>query len=449
MNATPTPFPQEPLPAPSVLNGLKASFHTLGCKLNFAETSALAQALHTLGVQTVLPHEEPDLCLVNTCSVTDTADKKCRSLIRRLHRLHPEAMIGVTGCYAQLKGEALAALPGVVAVTGTARKQELIALLQEYLQTHSIRSAATPDPQLFEPACSREGRTRYFLKVQDGCNYFCTYCTIPMARGRSRNGSIALLVRQAQEVARLGGKEIVLTGVNIGDYGRSTGETLPNLLRALVAVDGIERLRIGSIEPDLLTDELIDLVAAQPKLMPHFHIPLQSGSDEVLKLMHRHYTTELFARKTRQILQVLPDAFIGIDVIAGMRGETDEHWGETKQFLQEIPFAALHVFPYSERAGTRALSITPVVPEPVKAMRVSELISLSEQKYALFAQRFAGTVRPVLWERKQDAQGVIHGFTDNYLRVAYPYNESLPERILPARLGPYNAARDALSVTLL
>ena len=325
----------------------RAAYVTLGCKLNFAETSSLRDQLQAQGILPAVDGEEADVCIVNTCSVTETADQKCRQAIHRLHRQHPDAAIIVIGCYAQLKAGEIARMEGVDLVLGMEQKGEVPQRIHQLLARkaqlatagaacHESVAVPTKDIRTFVPSCSRGDRTRYFLKVQDGCNYYCTYCTIPIARGRSRNGSIASLVAQAEEVARQGGKEIVITGVNIGDFGRTTGETFLQLIQALDRVEGIERYRISSIEPNLLTDEIIEWCARSRAFMPHFHIPLQSGSDTVLRLMHRHYDTALFRTKVERIRQVMPDAFIGVDVIVGTRGETAECFEETYTFLESL-----------------------------------------------------------------------------------------------------------------
>ena len=370
------------------------------------------------------------MCILNTCSVTETADQKCRQAIHRLHRQHPDAAIIVIGCYAQLKAGEIARMEGVDLVLGMEQKGEVPQRIHQLLARkaqlatagaacHESVAVPTKDIRTFVPSCSRGDRTRYFLKVQDGCNYYCTYCTIPIARGRSRNGSIASLVAQAEEVARQGGKELVITGVNIGDFGRTTGETFLQLIQALDRVEGIERYRISSIEPDLLTDEIIEWCASSRSFMPHFHIPLQSGSDTVLRLMHRHYDTALFRTKVERIRQVMPDAFIGVDVIVGTRGETAECFEETYTFLESLDISQLHVFSYSERPGTKALDIPHVVTPQEKHARSQRLIALSERKHRAFCQRFVGTVRPVLWEHAREGQP-MQGFTDNYVRVEMP-----------------------------
>ena len=408
----------------------RAAYVTLGCKLNFAETSSLRDQLQAQGILPAVDGEEADVCIVNTCSVTETADQKCRQAIHRLHRQHPDAAIIVIGCYAQLKAGEIARMEGVDLVLGMEQKGEVPQRIHQLLARkaqlatagaacHESVAVPTKDIRTFVPSCSRGDRTRYFLKVQDGCNYYCTYCTIPLARGRSRNGSIASLVAQAEEGARQGGKEIVITGVNIGDFGRTTGETFLQLIQALDRVEGIERYRISSIEPNLLTDEIIEWCARSRAFMPHFHIPLQSGSDTVLRLMHRHYDTALFRTKVERIRQVMPDAFIGVDVIVGTRGETAECFEETYTFLESLDISQLHVFSYSERPGTKALEIPHVVSPQEKHARSQRLIALSERKHRAFCQRFVGTVRPVLWEHAREGQP-MQGFTDNYVRVEKP-----------------------------
>ena len=361
----------------------------------------------------------PDICVVNTCSVTELADKKCRQTIRRLANRYPDAVIVVTGCYAQLKKDEVAAIEGVDIVLGSEQKMEISAYLDRWLATRKPQVEVTPakDIRAFSPSCSRGDRTRYFLKVQDGCDYFCSYCTIPFARGRSRSGSIESLVAQAREVAAEGGKEIVITGVNIGDFGKNTGESFIDLVRALDAVEGIERYRISSIEPDLLTDEIIDFCARSRAFMPHFHIPLQCGSDTVLRLMRRHYDSALFAHKVEMIKRLIPDAFIGVDLMVGTRGETEELFEESRRFVDGLDITRLHVFPYSERPGTLALrTIDHVVDQHTKSVRAGKMIALSDRKLRAFMQQYAGTVRPVLFEQPQPGMP-MHGFTDNYIRV--------------------------------
>lgn len=403
----------------SSFDNCKAEFHTLGCKLNFAETSTIARIFAERGIRRAQPGEVPDICVVNTCSVTELADKKCRQTIRRLANRYPDAVIVVTGCYAQLKKDEVAAIDGVDIVLGSEQKMEISAYLDRWLATRKPQVEVTPakDIRAFSPSCSRGDRTRYFLKVQDGCDYFCSYCTIPFARGCSRSGSIESLVAQAREVAAEGGKEIVITGVNIGDFGKNTGESFIDLVRALDAVEGIERYRISSIEPDLLTDEIIDFCARSRAFMPHFHIPLQCGSDTVLRLMRRHYDSALFAHKVEMIKRLIPDAFIGVDLMVGTRGETEELFEESMRFVDGLDITRLHVFPYSERPGTLALrTIDHVVDQHTKSVRAGVMIALSDRKLRAFMQRYAGTVRPVLFEQPQPGMP-MHGFTDNYIRV--------------------------------
>lgn len=403
-----------------------ALYHTFGCKLNFAETSSVARRMADMGIRRAEKGEVPDLIFVNTCSVTELADKKCRQTIRSYNRRYPEASIVVTGCYAQLKSAEVAALPGVALVIGNDRKGEIDSFVARFLDDRRKECSVIParDIRSFSPSCSRGDRTRYFLKVQDGCDCWCTYCTIPAARGRSRSGTVAQLVEQVRRVADEGGREVVITGVNIGDFGRrqpdapegAPRETFLDLIRALDAVEGIDRYRISSIEPDLLTDESIEFCAKSRAFMPHFHIPLQCGSDEVLRLMRRRYDTALFRRKIERIVELMPDAFIGVDLIVGARGETDELFEESVRFVQSLPITRLHIFPYSERPGTRALEIPYVVDPQEKHRRMERMTRLSDEKFETFARRYLGTVRPVLLEHSRPGQPMA-GFTDNYLRV--------------------------------
>jgi len=415
---------------------LKVLYHTFGCKLNFAETSTLAEMLAAKGFVTARRGEKPDIVVVNTCSVTQEADKKCRQVIRSLSRRYPEAAIMVTGCYAQLKPQEVASLPGVAIVAGSNRKLEMAAFIDRWLADRASRVEVEPtrDIRDFVPSCSRGDRTRYFLKVQDGCDYFCTYCTIPFARGRSRSGSIDSLVAQAQAAADAGAREIVLTGVNVGDFGKGRSDTFFDLIRELDRVDGIDRFRISSIEPNLLSDEIIDWVAQSRSFMPHFHIPLQSGDDDVLRLMRRHYDTALFRHRVERIRAAMPDAFIGVDLIVGARGETPGRYASSRAFVESLDISRLHVFPYSERPGTRALQLDEaVVAQEVKHERARDMIALSDVKLDSFSRRFAGTVRNVLVEHRS-AAGVMHGFTDNYLRVRLDDNPDMYNRLVPVLL---------------
>ena len=434
----------------TIFQNKKAVYYTLGCKLNFAETSTIGKMLKEVGVRTLRKGEQADICVINTCSVTEMADKKCRQAIHRLAKEHPGAFIVVTGCYAQLKPGQVADIEGVDLVLGAEQKGDLMKYLGN-LEKHEHGEAittATKDIRTFVPSCSRGDRTRYFLKVQDGCDYFCSYCTIPFARGRSRNGKIADLVEQARQVAAEGGKEIVLTGVNIGDFGKTTGESFFDLVKALDAVEGIERYRISSIEPNLLTDEIIEYVAQSRRFMPHFHIPLQSGSDEVLKLMRRRYDTELFASKVRKVKEVIPDAFIGVDVIVGTRGETDEYFEQAYEFIKSLDVTQLHVFSYSERPGTQALKIDHVVTPEKKHRRSQRLLELSDEKTHAFYARHIGQTLPVLLERSKPGTP-MHGFTANYIRVEVPHNDTLDNQVVPVRLGDFNEDGTALQGMVL
>ena len=409
----------------TIFENKKIAFQTLGCKLNFAETSALGRQLSEIGFIKAKTNEEADVVIINTCSVTDTADKKGRQMIHRMIKRHPNAYIVVTGCYAQLKPEEIANIEGVDLVLGANEKVILPQFLEnlakkQHGEYHVVRTAQIRN---FRPECSADDRTRHFLKVQDGCDYYCTYCTIPFARGRSRNASIAETITVAQQAIADGAKEIVLTGVNTGDFGRSTGETFFELIQALDNLNGDIRYRISSIEPNLLTDEIIDFVANSRHFAPHFHIPLQSGSDELLKLMHRRYDTALFASKIARIKQVMPNAFIGVDVMVGVRGETLELFDECKQFIESLPISQLHVFTYSERAGTKALSIEPIVPINERRRRNEILQQVSESKLNTFYQSQQGKEAIVLWEDSKKGD-MMHGFTENYVKVETKYNKN-------------------------
>ncbi len=430
-----------------------AAYYTLGCKLNFAETSTIGRTLEAKGIRRARNGEKADLCIINTCSVTELADKKCRQAIRRIARQHPGAHIIVTGCYAQLKPDEIVRIPGVDMVLGAGEKGEIaryIDRLQNPDEAHRIFTTPSPEINTFAPSCSRGDRTRYFLKVQDGCDYFCSYCTIPFARGRSRNGRIADLVEQARGVAREGGHEIVLTGVNIGDFGKTTEETFFELVKELEKVEGIDRYRISSIEPNLLTDEIIDFVAASKHFAPHFHIPLQSGSDEVLHLMRRRYDTGLFARRIEHIKRVMPDAFIGVDLIVGMRGETDERFEESARFVDSLDISQLHVFTYSERPGTQALKIEPIVPQETRHDRCRRILEISERKLHDFYASQRGKIRPVLFEHPAK-NAPMHGFTDNYVRIELPYDKALVNTVHNVKLGDFIEKNDisALHAQLL
>lgn len=428
-----------------------AAYYTLGCKLNFSETSTIGKILKSAGFHTARSGEQVDVCVINTCSVTEIADKKGRQIIHQIVRRHPEAFVVVTGCMAQLKPEEVAHIEGVDVVLGADKKNDILKYLNHLEKNKGEGLTAvipSKDIRTFVPSCSHGDRTRYFLKIQDGCNYFCTYCTIPFARGRSRNGSIASLVEQARQVAEEGGKEIVLTGVNMGDFGRSTNETFFDLVKALDDVEGIERYRISSLEPDLLYDEIIDFVAQSKRFMPHFHIPLQSGSDEVLKLMHRRYDKSLFAEKIEHIKKVMPDAFIGVDVIVGTRGETDELFEESFRFIESLDVTQLHVFSYSERPGTQALNIDYIVSPEIKHQRSQRLLNLSEEKLKAFYLRHRGQEMPILVEKPKKGMPP-HGFTPNYIRAEVEQAETLNNHIVRIKLGEMNEENTALKATII
>ena len=435
----------------TVFQDKTAVYYTLGCKLNFSETSTIGKKLKEAGVRNARKGEQADICVVNTCSVTEVADKKCRQAIHRLVKNHPDAFVVVTGCYAQLKPVEVSNISGVDLVLGAEQKGDILSFLGNLKKKEHGESfiGPTKDIRTFSPSCSRGDRTRYFLKVQDGCNYYCTYCTIPIARGRSRNASIKSLVEQAEQVAFEGGKEIVLTGVNIGDFGRTTGESFLDLIKELDNVEGIERFRISSIEPDLLTDEIIEFCASSRAFMPHFHIPLQSGSDEVLKLMHRHYDRSLFAAKISKIKSLMPDAFIGVDVIVGTRGETPDYFQDSYDFIRSLDLTQLHVFTYSERPGTKALNIAYTVSPQERHTRSQLLLEWSEQQTLAFYARHIGMEKTVLLEKPKPGMP-FHGFTDNYIRVEVADAKSYHDNTLvKVRLGDFNVEKTALRATII
>lgn len=435
----------------SVFQGKKAVYHTLGCKLNFSETSTFAKSLEEMGVVEAGKDEPADICLINTCSVTEVADHKCRQAIHKLVRQNPNAFVVVTGCYAQLETEKVSNIEGVNLVLGANEKANLIQFLSDaWGKEHQYHSVKTKEIKTFQPSCSRGNRTRYFLKVQDGCNYFCTYCTIPYARGFSRNPSISSLVEQATKAAGEGGKEIVLTGVNIGEFGENSDESFLDLVKALDNVRGIERFRISSLEPDLMGDDLIEYCAGSRAFMPHFHIPLQSGSDKVLKLMHRRYDKDLFRRKVELIKKLMPDAFIGVDVMVGCRGEEPELFDECYDFLKSLDVTQLHVFPYSERPGTLALKIPYIVSDTEKKLRSKLLLDLSEEKRLAFYESHIGTLADVLFEKSNRGRA-MHGFTRNYIRVELPASiarESYDNQIIKVRLKGFNHDKSALKAEI-
>ena len=410
---------------------MKIAFTTLGCKLNFAESSALGKALLERGHERAKKGEEADVCVINTCSVTDAADHKDRQMIHRIRRQNPNAILIVTGCYAQLKPTEIAHIEGVDYVLGQDEKFNLPAFIEKIENARTKRQkeegevhiSAIREVEDFHGAYSKDDRTRCFLKVQDGCNYFCSYCTIPLARGKSRNPSISSIVAQAEEALRGGAKEIVLTGVNIGDFGRSTGEKFIDLVRALDNIEGTFRIRISSCEPNLLSDEIIDFVANSRHFAPHFHIPLQSGSNEVLKIMGRRYTRELFAERVAHIKSVMPNAFIGVDCMVGVRGETDSCWTDYVDFIEQLPVSQLHVFTYSERANTRMLEMDLyVVPQKERERRSRQLHEVSARKTEQFYHEHEGDKAVVLWESR-DKDGLMSGFTENYIKLSCPYDK--------------------------
>lgn len=420
----------------------KIAYITLGCKLNFAETSTYARQFSAEGYETVPGNSPADIYVVNTCSVTEHADKKCRNLIRRLHKLSPGAIIAVTGCYAQLQPQQILDIEGVDVVVGAQDKPRLVELVhaQEAERQKMVCHTELKDINSFFPAYSTGERTRSFLKVQDGCNYFCSYCTVPYARGASRNIPIAELVKQAEAAAATGIREIVITGVNTGDFGRTTGESFLDLLKALNGVEGIERYRISSIEPNLLTEEIIDWIATGTKFLPHFHIPIQSGCDRTLKEMHRRYTTEMFSEKIALIRRKLESpqelgtrVFIGIDVIVGFPGESDEDFEQTYSLLERLQPAFLHIFPYSRRGGTPAAARTDQVQESVKSAREAQLQALCDRLHSEFIRANSGRTLPVLFESKVIG-GRMFGYTDNYIKVERPYDRSLIGKVVDVKL---------------
>lgn len=420
--------------------GKKVAFYTLGCKLNYAESSSMARKFEDIGFERVDYKDEADVYVINTCTVTAESDKKSRNLIRSAMKRNPNALMMVTGCYAQLKPDDIAHLKGVDYVLGSGEKMNITSYVTELKKNQEPIVRITDHRKIknFFNSYSYGDRTRTFLKVQDGCNYFCTFCTIPMARGLSRNDSIANTIEEARKVVEKGTKEIILTGVNIGDFGRSTGETFFDLVKALDKVEGLERIRISSVEPNLLADEIIEFVAKSKRFVPHFHIPLQAGSDEVLSLMKRKYRTDLFANRIQKIKTLMPDAFIGVDVIAGTNGETEELFLDSYNFILDQDISQLHVFPYSERPGTFALKIPHVVPVHERKERVQRYIDLSERKHRMFYETQLGQVRPVLFEH-QNVKDKMYGWTDNYLRVELPWRPELVNKVVQVKLEAINA----------
>ncbi len=413
------------------------AFHTLGCKLNFSESSTLARSLEESGYARVRLEDRPDVFVLNTCSVTENADKECRQWVRRFQRINPEAFVAVVGCYAQLKPQEIAAIPGVDLVLGANEKFDLanhIAELGGKQPQGVARHGAIKEVKRFVPSYNANDRTRTFLKVQDGCDYFCSFCTIPLARGRSRSGTIAETVDQARRIAEAGVREIVLTGVNTGDFGRQHGEDFLELIHALDRVEGIDRFRISSIEPNLFHNEVIAFVAGSERFAPHFHMPLQSGSDTILERMRRRYRTDLYADRVQHIKALMPHACIGADVITGTPGETDEEFLRTHAFIRSIPLDYLHVFTYSERANTTAVRMEETVPMEVRRERTRQLRILGNKLQRAFLERHLGTTRPVLFE-SEEQDGHMLGFTDNYIRVSAPFEQALTNTIIPVELG--------------
>lgn len=423
----------------------KVAFHTLGCKLNFTETSTIARSFNDSEYERVSPGSHADVHVINTCTVTGTADRKCRQAIRKIINNDPGAFVAVVGCYAQLRTEDVAAIEGVDLVLGTYEKFNLAS----YIDNHSrkkkpeIHSCEAVDSSVFLSAWSAGDRTRTFLKVQDGCDNRCSYCTVPLARGKSRNPYVSEVVEQARLIVTSGVKEIVITGVNVGDFGKSTGESPEELLEALLGIRGLERIRLSSVEPDLLNDGLISMIAADPRLMPHIHMPLQSGCDRILGLMRRRYRRELFRDRVMAIREKIPSAGIGADVIVGFPGETEHDFMDTYRFIEDLPLSYLHVFAFSSRPGTPAAEMPDHVKKTVAEHRSRELIKLSEKKRITFMRNEEGTVRDVLLEKKNTG-GMITGLTGNYIRVVTPWSKELPGTIRKVKLI---SVRDNASMT--
>ena len=416
-------------------NGKKAAFYTLGCKLNFSETSTIAGSFKEVGFERVEFEDKADVYVINTCSVTNQGDKESRNIIRRATRKNPKAMVIVVGCYSQLKPEEVGHIEGVDLVLGTQEKFHIPAFLGnlEKKATTEIKTTRLADIKSYHKAFSWGDRTRSFLKIQDGCDYYCSFCTIPFARGKSRNDNIQNTVAEAKKAVEKGFKEVILTGVNIGDFGKSTGENFLDLLKALESVEGLNRLRLGSIEPNLLKDEIIELVADSKVIMPHFHIPLQSGSDEILSLMKRKYSTDLFAKRIHRIREIVPHAFIGVDVIAGTNGETEELFQESYDFINSLEISQLHAFTYSERSGTQALKIPWIVHNEDRKRRTQMYINLSEKKLRVFYEKQLGTRQNVLFESNNNEQK-MSGFTENYIKVEIDYRDELVNELKEVKL---------------
>lgn len=417
----------------------KVAFHTLGCKLNFSETSTIARNLINEGFTKVSYDSYADVYVINTCSVTEIADKKCRQAIKKAIKQNPNAFVVVTGCFAQLKPESISKIPGVDLVLGSNEKFLLTDYLGDLQKKASgeIHTGKITQNRDFFPSYSIGDRTRTFLKIQDGCDYYCSYCTIPLARGKSRNADIKTTIELAKKAASEGAQEIILTGVNIGDFGKSTNENFFELVKELDKIEEIKRYRISSIEPNLLSDEIIEFVAKSNKFMPHFHIPLQSGSNKVLALMKRKYNRELFAHRVEKIKTLIPHAFIGVDVIVGVRGETEEHFNDALSFINNLDITQLHVFTYSERPNTKALTIEHVVPLEQRKLRSQILHQVSDKKTRYFYQQYEGLESNVLIEGNVH-EGMMSGYTENYLKVSIPYQEELINTIQKVKLKSFN-----------
>ena len=431
----------------NTFNNKKVIFHTLGCKLNFAETSSIGKQLSEAGFVKAGTGETADICIINTCSVTDTADHKCRQAINRLHRRHPNAFMIVTGCYAQLNPAEISEIQGVDLVLGANEKFDILKYIEQHTQHEKteIHTTKINNVNNFAPLYSQDDRTRCFLKIQDGCDYYCTYCTIPFARGKSRSGTIEQTLAEVNKAIASGAKEIVLTGVNIGDFGKRNGENFFELLKKLDEIEGDIRFRISSIEPNLLSDEIIEYVTVSKKIMPHFHIPLQSGSNDVLSIMKRKYNRELFEHKINKIKQLMPNAFIGVDVIVGVRGETVEFFEDSYHFINSLDISQLHVFTYSEREGTKMLDIEEIVPIKERKRRSDVLHLLSEKKTMAFYEKMFGKTLSVLWESKRSGD-TMFGFTDNYLRVECNFDKNLINTVQQVTLGEWNEDKTAIIV---
>lgn len=415
------------------------ALYTLGCKLNFAESSTIAQQLEKSGFERKQFHEGADLYVINTCSVTDHADRKCKKVVAEALRLNPEAYIVIVGCYAQLKPEEISNIPGVDMVLGAAEKFQLIDHLHSLKKETKTRLYNAPIKEVneFVPGFSEGDRTRMFLKVQDGCDYFCSFCTIPLARGQSRSADVATTIERVKKISEEGIKEIVLTGVNLGDFGVQTGETFFDLIQELDKIETVHRYRISSIEPNLLTNEIIDFVSTSNKFVPHFHIPLQSGNDEILQRMRRRYLSDLYASRVEYIKQKMPHCCIGVDVIVGFPGETDEYFLDTYKFINELDVSYLHVFPYSERSNTTARKMKEVVPVKVRGERTTLLRGLSEKKKRYFYEQQLSSTREVLFEAEEKG-GMMSGFTDNYVKVTTQYDPLLVNTLVPVTLKTIN-----------